>query len=91
MRELAQVPTQMNERTLVDARAYFHYHRWRILQNWASVIGNLKPVDAAADANTRAKEFIGNTGGLLAAAKEDRDEIPAEHPLRASIRAKGGG
>ncbi len=91
LRELQKVPPVMNERTPVDARAYFHYQRWRILQNWTSVIGNLKPVEAAAEANQRAKDFIGNPAGLVAAANDDRDQIPNDHPLRALIRAEGGG
>jgi hypothetical protein len=90
-RQLTEASAVMNERTPVDARAYFHYQRWRIMQNWAAVIGNLKPVETAAAANQRSKEFLQNDGGLLAAANQDRDQIPPDHPLRALIRAKGGG
>jgi hypothetical protein len=87
--ELSKIPPLMNERTPPDTRAYYHYQRWRILQNWASVIGSLTPPEVASDANQRAKAFVGK--GLLDAAKEDRDKIPNNDPLRALIRAQGGG
>ena len=90
LRELSdEAEAKMNERTPVDARAYYHYHRWRILLNWAAVIASVKPVSAAGAAQDRANAFV-NTNGLDNAAAFQRDKIPGDHPLRGLIRAQGG-
>lgn len=79
----------MNERTPVDARAYFHYQYWRLVFNWASVISSVKPMDAQFAAQDRATNFVGFPK-LLDAAKAQCDQIPSDHPHRALIRAQGG-
>ncbi len=89
-RELAdEAEASMNEKTPVDARAYYYYHRWRILLNWAAVIASIRPVAAAGAAQDRANASV-NAPSLLEAAKGERDKIPGDHSLRALIRAQGG-
>lgn len=85
-----RVEPAMNEKTPVNARAYYYYHHWRILLNWAAVIASVKPVSAAGDAQDRANQAVG-ASSLLKAANVQRDRIPDDHPLRSLIRAQGGG
>lgn len=88
--DLNTVESVLNEKTPVDASAYRNYHHWRILINWAAVIGSIDPLTARGAAQDRATALVGQPD-LKAAADVQRDKIPADHALRALIRAQGGG
>lgn len=67
---------------------YYHYHRWRLIQNWRTVINNLADDNRTA-ARVEAEAKVGKK--LRTAMDAERDMIPDGHPLRELIRAQGGG
>jgi hypothetical protein len=84
-----EAEARFNEKTPPDAIAYYHYQRWRIIQNWAAVISSVTPTTARVEAQDKALSFLA-TRDLIEAANAERDKIPGDHPLRALIRAQGG-
>jgi hypothetical protein len=87
---LDQAGNSIREPTPAGVRHYWQFHRWRILQNWGQVINAIDPaaVHAMQQANEGATRFLGQDPSSAAAAA--RDAIPADHPLRRTIRAREG-
>ena len=79
---------QAGPATPAEVGWYYHYHRWRLIQNWRSVVNSLDDEDrriAKADAE-------GQVGQKLRKAMDaERDMIPENHPLHELILAQGGG
>jgi hypothetical protein len=64
---------------------YYHYHRWRLIQNWRDVVNRINDQDkptATADAESK----VG--GNLGEAAKAEKKMIPANHPLHQLISVR---
>jgi len=82
---------KIKEPTPLSVQHYWHYQRWRILQNWSQVINAIDPtaVEAMQQATQEAKTFLGQE--LIAAIGAARDAIPADHPLHRLIRAREAG
>jgi hypothetical protein len=68
---------------------YYNYHRWRIIQNWRSVVNSIEPQESRESAKNDAQDKLGNK--FRKTMDAERDEIPSGHPLRELIRAQGGG
>ncbi len=66
---------------------YYHYHRWRLIQNWRTVVNTLNDSDRST-AKAAAQGVLGNT--FRATMNTSRDAIPANHPLHQLILALGG-
>lgn len=86
--QLDEAAQKFNDNTPEDVRAYYHYQRWRLLQNWTGAIGRISEAEALPGALDRAKTALGKS--LEVSIKEARDNIPAGQPLRALIGAQGG-
>ena len=67
---------------------YYHYHRWRLIANWRSVVNSMDDENRKL-AKEDAESQVG--GKLRTAMDAERDSIPDNHPLRQLIAAKGGG
>jgi hypothetical protein len=85
---LEEARNRIQEPTPVSVRHYWHYQRWRILQNWSQVISAIDPtaVETMQQASQEAARFLGQD--LSSAAAAMRDAIPADHPLHRIIRAR---
>lgn len=68
---------------------YYNYHRWRIIQNWRSVVNSIEPEESRNTAKNDAQERLGKK--FRAAMDAERNSIPTGHPLRELIRVQGGG
>jgi hypothetical protein len=88
---LKSVHGRLGPNTPEDVTAYYFYQRWRILQHWASLITRIDSRDPNAQkaALDKADQALGMS--LEQAVQQARDKVPASHPLRALIRAHGGG
>jgi hypothetical protein len=91
LEQLAKAGAKISAPTPDSVQAYYHYQRWRILQNWSQVISRIDPKtpDVMLSALDRATAHLGQTPQK--AAEVERDMLPADHPLRALIRTQGGG
>ena len=63
---------------------YYHYHRWRLLQNWRTVVNRINDQDKAT-AKADAEGKVGQD--LRQAMDQEKKEIPANHPLHLLILA----
>lgn len=63
---------------------YYHYHRWRLIQNWRTVVNSMSDEDRRA-AKADAEEKVG--ADLRDAMNAERDAIPNDHPLHHLISA----
>jgi hypothetical protein len=63
---------------------YYHYHRWRLIQNWRTVYQSINNQDRAT-ARTDAEGKVGQR--LSEAMKQEKEKIPANHPLHLLILA----
>ncbi|WNM62268.1 hypothetical protein [Candidatus Nitrospira neomarina] len=63
---------------------YYHYHRWRLLQNWRTVVNSINDQDRA----TARADSEGKVGqDLRQAMEEEKGKIPDNHPLHLLIFA----
>lgn len=65
---------------------YYHYHRWRLIQNWRTVVNSIEVDQDRATAKADAEAKVGQKLGD--AVKTERDEIPVNHPLHLLILAQ---
>lgn len=79
----------LNPATPEEVVAYFHYQRWRLILNWAAVIGSIKPGENSVSAQARACTVLGVERDPLFAAQKEVDQIPASSPLSGLIKAQG--
>jgi len=63
---------------------YYHYHRWRLLQNWRTVVNRINDQEKAT-AKSDAEGKVGQD--LRQAMDQEKKEIPANHPLHLLILA----
>lgn len=63
---------------------YYHYHRWRLLANWRTVVNSIKDQDRAT-ARADAEGKVGQD--LRQAMDQEKKEIPDKHPLHLLILA----
>jgi len=63
---------------------YYHYHRWRLLQNWRTVVNRINDQDKAT-AKADAEGKVGQD--LRQAMDQEKGKIPANHPLHLLILA----
>ena len=63
---------------------YYHYHRWRLLQNWRTVVNRINDQDKST-AKADAEGKVGQD--LRQAMDQEKKEIPANHPLHLLILA----
>jgi hypothetical protein len=68
---------------------YYHYHRWRLIQNWRSVVNSIDDDEDRGIAKADAEGKVGQK--LRNAMNAERDMIPTNHPLHELILAQGGG
>ena len=64
---------------------YYHYHRWRLIQNWRTVVNSIEIDQDRATAKADSEAKVGQK--LHDAMKAERDEIPDNHPLHLLILA----
>ena len=64
---------------------YYHYHRWRLIQNWRTVVNSIEIDQDRATAKADAEAKVGQK--LHDAMKAELDEIPDNHPLHLLILA----
>ena len=62
---------------------YYHYHRWRLLQNWRTVVNSINDQDRAT-ARVDAEGKVGQD--LRQALDQEKKMIPDNHPLHVLIR-----
>jgi hypothetical protein len=63
---------------------YYHYHRWRLIQNWRTVVNSINDQDRViARADVEGK--VGQD--LRKAMDEEKEKIPDNHPLHLLILA----
>ena len=67
---------------------YYHYHRWRLIQNWRSVVNSIDDDEDRGIAKADAEGKVGQK--LRNAMNAERDMIPASHPLRELIEVQSG-
>ncbi|HAB18639.1 MAG TPA: hypothetical protein DCE44_19630 [Verrucomicrobiales bacterium] len=79
----------INNATPEAVVAYFHYQRWRLILNWAAVIGSVRPRADSVAAQERASTVLGVEQDPLFAAQNEVDQIPANSPMSALIKAQG--
>jgi hypothetical protein len=63
---------------------YYHYHRWRLLQNWRTVVNSINDQDRAT-ARVDAEGKVGQD--LRQALDQEKKMIPDNHPLHVLILA----
>jgi hypothetical protein len=68
---------------------YYHYHRWRLIQNWRTVVNSIEDDGDRATAKSDAEGKVGLK--LRNAMDAERNKIPEGHPLHELIKAEGGG
>jgi hypothetical protein len=74
------------EATPAEVQWYYRYHRWRMLNNWSSVITKVEPREERISARSGAQSRVG--GDLDDAAQREYRQLPGNHPLAELIRAK---
>lgn len=103
--ELGKAEALIDEHTPESAASYFHYQKWRVLQNWRQVIGSIRILkddgtrdpaairEARVAARARAGEILGTDVGnpLKRAADAERDAITPGDPLLDLIRRREQG
>lgn len=70
---------------------YYSYHRWRIIQNWRSVVNSIEPQERRESVKNDVQKNKLGEKKFREAMNAERDKIPSGHPLRELIRAQGGG
>lgn len=78
---------QAGPATSPDVAWYYHYHRWRLLQNWRTVVNSMNDQDRAT-ARADAEGKVGQN--LRQAMDQEKEKIPDNHPLHLLILANGG-
>jgi len=65
---------------------FFHYHRWRIINNWVIVVTSIEPGEDRISATAEAESKLAMD--FLEAMEAELEPIPQGHPLRDLIRAQ---
>ena len=88
LRQFREAQTAIGPPTPDSVVAYFHFQKWRVLEDWRYVMSWVGEQSVGEAARREAKSFLGKE--IDQATDAERDAIPAGHPLRQYIRAKGG-
>ncbi len=95
-KEFAKSENEIGEPTSLDVVHRLHYEKWRVIQNWRSIIFSIDAGDDQQDndawtkAHNRAKSsFEGKK--FSEAANAERDAIPDDNVYREKIRNLQGG
>ena len=65
---------------------YYHYHRWRLLQNWRTVVNSINDQDRAT-ARADAEDKVGQDLRQAMDQEKEEEKIPGNHPLHLLIDA----
>jgi hypothetical protein len=82
---VAEVEALAGPQTPPGVVNYVTYQRWRLLQNWQTVVSSL-PLEVQSGPAGRAERKLG--GSLETALEKTKNSIPPGHPLRALIAAQ---
>ena len=87
--QLQSAQAEVGPPTPESVISYVHFQKWRVLEDWRIVLSGLTDDTTRQSARDEAKQVLGKD--LKEAADAERNAIPAGHPLREYIRARGGG
>jgi hypothetical protein len=90
IRKLDTTKRRFGQATPASTKYYVDYQRWRILQNWRTLVTKIPSSEAAARSAALARAKVDGKS-LKQAAIDSRDAIPEYHFLRQQISAEGGG